>query len=105
MAESFSSTNDAEVKRAGVVGRPRVLIVGGGFAGLNAAKALASADVSVTLVDHRNHQTFQPLLYQVALAMLALEDIAQPLRTILRSPNMEVVLGEVVELDLNRRSA
>ncbi len=103
--KSLSSNNVAVAERAGAVSKPRVLIVGGGFAGLNAAKALADADVSITLVDRRNHHTFQPLLYQVALAMLGPDDIAQPLRTILRSPNTEVVLGEVAGIDVNRRCA
>ena len=68
--------------------RPRVVIVGGGFAGLNAAQGLAQLPVDVTLIDRRNHHTFQPLLYQVALAVLSPADIAQPIRTILRNqPN------------------
>ena len=64
--------------------RPRVVIVGAGFAGLNAAKGLAHLPVDVTVVDRRNHYTFQPLLYQVALAVLSPADIAQPIRSILR---------------------
>jgi NADH dehydrogenase len=79
--------------------RKRVLIVGGGFAGLKAAEALKDADVSVTLVDRRNHHTFQPLLYQVALAVLAPADIAQPIRTVVRSPNSQVLMDEVVGFD------
>ncbi len=63
--------------------RPRVVIVGSGFGGLNAAKGLAHLPVDVTVVDRRNHYTFQPLLYQVALAVLSPADIAQPIRTIL----------------------
>ena len=64
--------------------RPRVVIVGAGFGGLHAAKALRHLPVDVTVVDRRNHHTFQPLLYQVALAVLSPADIAQPIRTILR---------------------
>ncbi|HEY9138098.1 MAG TPA: NAD(P)/FAD-dependent oxidoreductase [Terriglobus sp.] len=79
--------------------RKRVLIVGGGFAGLKAAEALKAADVSVTLVDRRNHHTFQPLLYQVALAVLPPNEIAQPIRTIVRSPNSQVLMDEVVAFD------
>jgi NADH:ubiquinone reductase (H+-translocating) len=56
--------------------RPRVVVVGGGFAGLNAGVALADMAVDVTLIDRRNHHTFQPLLYQVALAVLSPADIA-----------------------------
>ena len=77
--------------------RPRVVIVGGGFAGLHAAKALAHLPVDVTVVDRRNHHTFQPLLYQVALAVLSPADIAQPIRSILRhQANTEVLMDEVV---------
>ncbi len=64
--------------------RKRVVILGGGFAGIHAALGLAKADVDVTIVDRRNHHTFQPLLYQVALAVLSPANIAQPIRTILR---------------------
>jgi NADH:ubiquinone reductase (H+-translocating) len=78
----------------------RVVIVGGGFAGMNAAKALAHLPVDVTLVDRRNHHTFQPLLYQVALAVLSPADIAQPIRTVLRRQgNTEVLMDEVVAID------
>jgi NADH:ubiquinone reductase (H+-translocating) len=80
--------------------RPRVLIIGGGFAGLHAAKALASLPVDVTLVDRRNHFTFQPLLYQVGLAVLSPANIASPIRTILRnSVNTEVLMDEAVSFD------
>jgi NADH:ubiquinone reductase (H+-translocating) len=83
---------------------PRVIIVGGGFAGLNAAKGLARLPVDVTLVDRRNHYLFQPLLYQVALAVLSPADIAQPLRSILRyQKNTEVLMDEVVGIDVAAR--
>ena len=84
--------------------RPRVVIVGGGFAGLNAATGLAHLPVDVTLVDRRNHHLFQPLLYQVALAVLSPADIAQPIRSILRyQRNTEVLMDEVVGIDIDAR--
>jgi NADH:quinone reductase (non-electrogenic) len=83
--------------RTGRATQPTVIIVGGGFAGLYAAKALANQPVRVILIDRKNHHTFQPLLYQVALAMLTPADIASPLRHILRdAQNTETILGEVV---------
>ncbi len=86
-------------------GRPRVVIVGGGFAGIHAAKGLAQLPVDITLIDRRNHHTFQPLLYQVALAVLSPADIAQPIRTILRSQtNTEVLMDEVTSLDAAART-
>jgi NADH:ubiquinone reductase (H+-translocating) len=83
----------------------RVLIIGGGFAGLNAARGLAGdSRLDVTLVDRRNYHLFQPLLYQVATGALAPSEIAQPLRSILRkAKNTTVLLGEAVRLDPERR--
>jgi NADH dehydrogenase len=82
--------------------RPRVVIVGGGFAGLHAATGLARLPVDVTVVDRRNHHLFQPLLYQVALAVLSPADIAQPIRSILRNQcNTEVLMDEVVGIDVS----
>lgn len=81
--------------------RPRVVVLGAGFAGLNAAQALGSMAVDVTLIDRRNHHTFQPLLYQVAAGVLSPADIAQPIRTILRHKhNVEVLMDEVVGFDI-----
>ncbi len=80
--------------------RPRVVVVGGGFAGLNAGMALSKMAVDVTLIDRRNHHTFQPLLYQVALAVLSPADIAQPIRSIFsRNKNIEVLMDEVVAIE------
>ncbi|GLH66638.1 NAD(P)/FAD-dependent oxidoreductase [Geothrix edaphica] len=85
---------------------PTVLIVGGGFGGLRAARALAGAPVQVVLVDRQNHHLFQPLLYQVASATLSPADIAAPIRHILRDQaNADVVLGEVASVDLDARRA
>ncbi|MGE8227644.1 MAG: NAD(P)/FAD-dependent oxidoreductase [Stenotrophomonas sp.] len=79
---------------------PHLVVVGGGFAGLWASRALADAPLRITLVDRRNHHLFQPLLYQVATAGLSSPDIAAPLRHILgRQRNIEVRLGEVVSID------
>jgi NADH dehydrogenase len=88
----------AEIPRQSV--RPRVVIVGAGFAGLHAALNFAHLPVDVTVVDRRNHHTFQPLLYQVALAVLSPADIAQPIRSILRKQaNTQVLMEEVVAID------
>ena len=84
--------------------QPRVVIIGGGFAGLNAAKALADAPVQVTIIDRRNHHLFQPLLYQVATAALSPADIASPIRRVFRKQaNVEVLLGEVTSVDAASR--
>src|SRR5579875_2213156 len=84
--------------------RRRVVVIGGGFGGLNAAMHLGDLPVDVTLVDRKNYYTFQPLLYQVALAVLSPADIAQPIRNILREKrNVEVLMDEAVGFDLERR--
>ena len=89
---------------AGTSGRPRVVILGAGFGGLFAAKALERAPVAVTVVDRRNHHLFQPLLYQVATAGLSPGDIASPIRWILRrQENVQVLLGEARAVDTARR--
>jgi NADH dehydrogenase len=90
--------------QAGNPPRPRVVVVGGGFGGLHAARSLAHLNVDVTVIDRRNHHLFQPLLYQVALAVLSPADIAQPIRTILREQsNAEVLMDEVVGIDVSQR--
>jgi NADH:ubiquinone reductase (H+-translocating) len=84
---------------------PHVVILGGGFGGLQAARALARRPVRVTLVDRENHHLFQPLLYQVATAALSPGDIAKPLRSILRGQgNLRVMLGEATAIDVTNRS-
>src|SRR5215212_328075 len=81
--------------------RPKVLIIGGGFGGLWAAKVLGDKPVDVTLIDRKNHHVFQPLLYQVATAVLSPGEIAQPIRRILHfAKNVEVILGEVTGFDV-----
>lgn len=83
--------------------RPRVVIIGGGFAGINAAKVLCDVPVSVLVADRRNYHLFQPLLYQVATAVLSPADIASPIRNILRDQaNAEVRLAELTDIDLTR---
>lgn len=83
---------------------PRVVIVGGGFGGLEAVKALRRADVRVTLLDRQNHHLFQPLLYQVATSALSPADIAEPLRHIVRQQeNCEVILTEVQSIDATQK--
>jgi NADH:ubiquinone reductase (H+-translocating) len=83
---------------------PRVVIVGAGFGGLNAANVLAKAPVKLTLIDRQNYHTFQPLLYQVATAGLSPGEIAAPIRSIFRSnKNVEVLMAEVTGFNLERR--
>jgi NADH dehydrogenase len=82
----------------------RVVIIGGGFGGLSAARALAREPVLITLLDRSNHHLFQPLLYQVAMAGLAPNEIAVPIRSVLRrQENVRVLLGEVTNVDLAQR--
>ena len=85
--------------------RPRVVIIGGGFGGLSAARALRDAPVDVTLLDRTNHYLFQPLLYQVATGVLSPADIAMPIRFLLRKQrNATVLLADVTAIDLQRRT-
>lgn len=85
--------------------RPRVVIVGGGFAGLYLAKRLANKPADVVLIDRTNHHLFQPLLYQVATAALSASDIATPIRSVLRrARNTEVLMGDVTAVDVAGRA-
>ena len=95
--------SDARVE-SNAARKPRVVIVGGGFGGLSAAKALAKAPFDITLIDRTNHHLFQPLLYQVATAALSPADIAAPIRHVLNDQrNLKVMLGEVSGVDLARK--
>ncbi len=95
------------VHPASAAGRKIVLVVGGGFAGLNAAKRLSrESNLQVVLIDQRNHHLFQPLLYQVATAGLNPADIALPIRAQFQGdPNVEVHLGRIEAVDLTQRLA
>jgi NADH:ubiquinone reductase (H+-translocating) len=94
----------AETAAAGSSVRKRVVVIGGGFAGINAAFELAKLAVDVTLVDRSNHYTFQPLLYQIALAVLSPGDVAQPIRSLVRDHrNIEVLMDEAIGFDLLQR--
>src|ERR1700760_3628637 len=96
MAEATAARSVAE--------RKRVVILGGGFGGINAALNLAKLPVDVTIVDRKNYYLFQPLLYQVALAVLSPADIAQPIRSLVRDhPNVDVLMDEAVGFDLSLR--
>jgi len=93
--------------KAGALGgrRKRIVIVGGGFAGIAAARALRRSDADVILIDRRNHHIFQPLLYQAATAVLAPSEIAAPIRQLAeKQSNVDVMLGEVTGIDLSSRS-
>ena len=84
--------------------RPRIVIIGGGFSGLSAAKALKRANADVTLIDRTNHHLFQPLLYQVATASLSASDVSAPIRYILRNQkNTTVLLAEVRDIDVEKK--
>src|SRR6201984_3425144 len=84
--------------------QPRVVIIGGGFGGLRAARGLGGAPVSVTLIDKRNYHLFRPMLYQVATGLLSADQIAAPLRSIVsRQRNVEVLQDEVTSIDMARR--
>src|SRR5258707_12683237 len=82
----------------------RIVIIGGGFGGLYAAKALAKVPIRITLVDRHNYHLFQPLLYQVATAALNPSDIAAPIRAVLRKQkNASVIMGDATGIDLDRK--
>jgi NADH dehydrogenase len=83
---------------------PHVVVVGGGFAGLKICQELARQDVRVSLIDKRNFNLFQPLLYQVASGLVSAADVASPLRQLVgQPPNIQILLGEVVDIDVDAR--
>ncbi len=85
--------------------KPQVIIIGGGFGGITAAKKLKHANVDITIIDRTNHHVFQPLLYQVAMASLSPSDVTAPIRYLLRNQlNTEVILGEVTNIDVNAKT-
>jgi NADH:quinone reductase (non-electrogenic) len=104
-AEGWRRARRAARSRPAPEGAPRLVIVGGGFAGLFAARAVAGQPVRVVLVDRRNHHLFQPLLYQVATAALSPGDITAPIRHVLRHQrNTEVIMGDVERVDAANRT-
>src|SRR5437868_4992994 len=98
---NLNSINGADARKSKT---PRVVIVGGGFGGLAAAKALGKAPVEVILIDRTNHHVFQPLLYQVATSVLAPSQMSSPIREVLRRhKNTTVIMGEVTGVDKAQR--
>jgi NADH dehydrogenase len=99
--QDFADAPHTEEVRA----QKRIVIIGGGFAGIAAAKALRRCDAEVVVIDRRNHHIFQPLLYQVATAVLAPSEVAAPIRQLeAKQANVSVLLAEVVGVDLGSRS-
>jgi NADH dehydrogenase len=104
--EADRSRDGERLQRAAAptVSRRRIVIVGGGFAGIAAARALKRSDADIILIDRRNHHIFQPLLYQVATSVLAPSEIAAPIRQLAeKQQNVNVMLAEVTGIDLNSR--
>src|SRR5829696_6066603 len=98
-------TSNSETPSETTGKRPHVVIVGGGFGGLSAARALADAPVDITVVDRKNYHLFQPLLYQVAMAGLSPAEIAWPIRSILgKQRNARVLLFEIAGIDVVKRT-
>src|SRR5580704_13361231 len=103
LAKSFPQEKPSVAKA--IPDKKRVLIVGGGFAGIAAARALRRANVEITLIDRRNHHIFQPLLYQVATAVLAPSEIATPIRQLeAKQQNLSVVLADVSGINIGIRT-
>jgi len=105
MSESTAASRPQATSLAKPRAKPRIVIVGGGFAGIAATKALRDCDAEVIVIDRRNHHIFQPLLYQVATSVLASADVAAPIRQLAaRQKNVSVMLAEVVGVDLKSRT-
>src|ERR1700730_8337581 len=103
-AAATQTTPDERNEQISSTVMPRIVIVGAGFGGLKAAKALRPANGRVTVIDRQNHHLFQPLLYWVATAGLSPADISSPIRSILRrQKNTEVLMGEVTGVDLTQQ--
>src|SRR6202451_1153672 len=103
LTKSFPEDKPLVAKTA--VRKKRVLIIGGGFAGIAAARALKRTDVEITLIDRRNHHIFQPLLYQVATAVLSPAEIAAPIRQLeAKQKNLSVLLAEVKSINIGART-
>src|SRR5256885_1402935 len=103
--ETEHSSTQEELQTTSTTPRPpHVVILGGGFGGLQAAHALGKAPVRVTIIDRRNYHLFQPLLYQVATATLSAADISSPIRHILSDhENTEILMAEVIGVDVQRQ--
>src|SRR5712671_6336980 len=105
MLDNAESRTNLVVADASPVKQKRIVIIGAGFAGIAAARALRRCDADVILIDRRNHHIFQPLLYQVATAVLAPSEIAAPIRQLAeRQENLSVMLAEVTGVDLKSRT-
>jgi NADH:ubiquinone reductase (H+-translocating) len=93
------------MKTAGSTSLPHVVVIGGGFAGMQVVRAIPHGEARITLIDRQNHHLFQPLLYQVATAGLSAVDIAQPIRAVFADrPNFEVIMGEVRSIEVATRT-
>ena len=104
-AQFVTVANDTITPAESRTRTPRVVVIGGGFAGINVAKSLAKSPVAVTLIDRRNHHLFAPLLFQVATAQLSPANIAQPIRAMTKGQkNLKVILGEVESIDNENRA-
>src|SRR5262245_51537266 len=99
------ATGEGYEGQSEIIRPPRIVIIGGGFAGIAAARALKRCKADIVLIDRRNHHIFQPLLYQVAAAVLAPTDVAAPIRQLAAEQrNVSVMMAEVVAIDRMARS-